>query len=156
MNDQTLTEDEAKVLINNEINALNVDFNNIVTKADVQNIAFNYQTNFIGLKASAGPQLSLGKNWMLKAHGSIAALKILQGNQEVNASYVDLTNDPTFRAIQWLMGYEVKLHKQINNQIGFFVVHADLSTYKKAVVGQSTLNFANQTWQIGVQISSLK
>lgn len=39
MNDQTLTEDEAKVLINNEINALNVDFNNIVTKADVQNIA---------------------------------------------------------------------------------------------------------------------
>lgn len=39
MNDKTLTEDEAKVLINNEINALNVDFNNLVSKADVQNIA---------------------------------------------------------------------------------------------------------------------
>ena len=39
MNDQTLTPDEAKVLINQEITNLNVDFNNLVAKADVEGIA---------------------------------------------------------------------------------------------------------------------
>lgn len=130
-------------------------FNQLNAVGDVQNIAFDYQTNFIGLKASAGPQISLGKNWTVKTHGSISVQKILQGNQQVNATYVDLTQDPTFKAIQWMMGYEVTLYKQISNQIGFFIAHANLSTYKNTIIGQSNLNFTNQAWQIGVQISSL-
>lgn len=136
---------EGKLLLN-QMNAV----------GDVQNISFDYQTNFLGIQAGIGPQIGLGKGWSIDFKGLVSANYLLQGNQHVNTTYVDLKNDPVFNQVQVLWGYSLSLQKKITDQLGIFFTQSSASTNKSIVAGQSTLNFSNQTWQFGIKITSIK
>ncbi len=134
----------------------NVLLNQLNAVGDVQNIGFDYQTNYVGIQGVFGPSFRVKKGWSVGLSGNISLQKILQGNQHVNFSYVDLTQDPSFNTLQFFMGYGLKLQKQINPQIGFFVNYQTSETQKSIVSGQSNLNFKNENFQLGIRISTQK
>lgn len=122
---------------------------------NVQNLAFDYQTNYAGLQLSIGPKISLGKKWHVLPKGLISGQHILQGNQHVNFSYVDLTKDSSFNGLKTFLGYEIRLEKQINNALCFYISGANNSTYISKKTGVANLNFQSIALQMGIKISSL-
>lgn len=119
---------------------------------DIQNLAFDYQTNYAGLQFSLGPKIGLGKNWQLLAKGLISGQHILQGNQHVNFSYVDLTNDASFNGIKMFAGYELTLEKQVNNNLSFYLTGSNNQTFKAQESGKANLNFKSTSLLIGIKI----
>jgi len=131
-------------------------FNQYNAVGDIQNNAFDYQTNYAGLQIGIGPTVSLGKNWHLQAKGLASGQHILQGNQHVNFSYVDLTKDPAFSGLKVFVGYELSLEKQLSNSLRFFLTGSQNQTVQSQQAGVSTLNFKSTSLLIGIKISSIK
>lgn len=134
----------------------NLLLNQMNAVGDIQNIAFDYQTNFVGFQASMGPRFQLSRGWNLTLMGNLSIQKLIQGNQHFNFAYVDLRQDESFNALQFFTGYGMKLQKQINQQIGFFVNYQKNATHKSFVAEKSNLNFTNEQLLIGIQIKTQK
>ena len=119
---------------------------------DIQNLAFDYQTNYAGLQLSVGPRIGLGKKWNVHLNGLVSGQHILQGNQHVNYSYFDLTKDPSFKGLKLFLGYEVRLEKQINNSLSFYIAGTNTKTYQAKESGMASLNFNSTSLLIGIKI----
>ncbi len=142
----------AKVLSKLNI-GLNVVFNQLNAVGDIQNISFDYQTNYAGLQFTFGPKISLGKNWDVNAKGILSGQHILQGNQHVNYSFVDLTKDPAFKGLKFFTGYEISLEKQINNTLRFYLSGSQIQTSQAKQEGLASLNFKTTGLMIGIKIT---
>lgn len=132
-----------------------VDNSQLNAVGDVRGVAFNYQTNYIGLSAGLGYQQPIFKGWSLKATGKAQGLKIVQGNQELLGSYRDLTQDSDFNKIQLALGWEVSLSKQVNPGLSSFISFSKSSTLNAEKAGTSTLNFHNTLFSIGLKFNTL-
>ena len=119
---------------------------------DVQNIDFNYQTNFVGLSGGFGFQIPVLAGFTLAAQGRISAQKIIQGNQLIATKYYDLTIDSQFSPIQLMLGYTVEVQKKIGEKLGAFIVYQQLKTYHSAIPGSTTLNFQPTSISFGIKI----
>ena len=127
-----------------------INYNQFNNVGDVQNIPFSYATDFIGLGAGIGPRLSLGKGIALVSKLQVAASTLVNGNQFLLNSYVDLSSDNQFNSLRTMYGYSFELSKQINPQLGVFAKYQHLDSYN---FGSSTLNFIPSTFSIGLSLS---
>jgi hypothetical protein len=138
------------------ISVLKFDFslesNQYNAVGDVQNIDFNYQTNFVGLSGGFGFQIPILKGYSLSAQGRISGQKIVQGNQQISTKYYDLTIDPQFSPIQVMLGYTVEVQKKIGEKLGAFIVYQQMKTYHSAIPGSTTLNFQPTSISFGIKI----
>lgn len=122
---------------------------------NIQNVAFDYQTNYAGLQVSVGPKIAIGKKWSFVLKGIISGQHILQGNQHVNFSYIDLTKDDSFSGLKTFMGLDLRLEKQLNNSLSFYINGANSSTYHKQEPGVANLNFNSTSLQMGIKITGI-
>ncbi len=133
-----------------------LESNQLNAVGDVLGVAFNYQTNFIGLNLGLGYQQPIFKGWSLKATGKIQGMKIVQGNQELLGTYKDLTLDPDFNKFQMALGWEFSLSKQVNPGLVSFISFSKSNTMNAVKAGTSSLNFNNSMFSIGIKFSTNK
>jgi hypothetical protein len=119
---------------------------------DVQNIDFNYQTNFVGLSSGFGFQIPLRAGFSLAAQGRISGQKIVQGNQQISTKFYDLTIDPQFSPIQVMFGYTMELQKKIGEKLGAFVAYQNMRTNHSSNLGSTTLNLLPTSISFGIKI----
>ncbi len=127
-----------------------VNYNQFNNVGDVQNIPFSYATDFIGLNAGIGPRLNLGKGISFVAKATASVSTMVNGNQFLLNSYVDLADDDQFNSMRTMYGYSFELHKQISPQVGVFVKYQHLDSYN---FGSSTLNFIPSTFSLGLSLN---
>jgi hypothetical protein len=131
---------------------VNVESNQINAVGDQQNIAFSYQTNFIGLSGGLGIQSPSYKNWSIILQGRLATQKLIQGNQALGNSYLDLTKDDQFSKFQFFAGYNAQLQKKLNNNLFACLSFQQMQTLNPANAGKPTLNFQTSTISFGIKI----
>jgi hypothetical protein len=127
-----------------------ISYNQFNAVGDVQNIPFNYSTDFIGLNGGIGPKLKLGKGMSLISKGNMSIAKMINGNQFLQNHYVDLSSDEQFNSAKALLGYSFELNKTVNPKMNVFVKYQHMDSYS---FGKSTLNFTPSTLSIGVEIA---
>lgn len=131
---------------------ISMESNQYNAVGDVQNIDFNYQTNFVGLSLGFGFQIPLRAGFSLAVQGRISGQKIVQGNQQISTKYYDLTTNPQFSPIQVMLGYMVELQKKIGEKLGAFVTYQQMRTNHPANLGSTTLNFQPSSISFGIKI----
>lgn len=131
---------------------VHVESNQINAVGDQQNIAFSYQTNFVGLSGGLGFQSPSYKNWSVILQGRLAAQKLIQGNQALGNSYLDLSKDDQFSKLQIFSGYSAQLQKKLNSQLFACLSFQQMQTLHPTSAGQSTLNFQTSTISFGIKI----
>ena len=145
----------AKILSRtNFVSSIEMDQLNAV--GDVIGVAFNYQTNYLGVSAGLNYMQPLFKGWIIKPTVKVQGLKILQGNQELLGAYKDLTMDSDFNKLQVALGWEVSLSKQINSGLQSFISFSKLNTMNSLKAGSSSLNFHNTIFSIGLLFTTNK
>jgi len=123
---------------------------------DAIGVAFNYQTNYLGLSTGLSYQQPIIKGWALKATGKVQGIKIVQGNQELQGTYKDLTLDPNFNKFQVALGWELALSKQVNPGLISFVSFSKSNTMNAESAGSTSLNFKNTMFSIGLRFITNK
>lgn len=129
-----------------------VESNQYNAVGDIQNIDFNYQTNFVGLSSGFGVRIPVLAGFSLSAQGRISGQKIVQGNQQIASKYYDLTIDPQFLPIQIMFGYSVELQKKIGEKFGVFISYQQMRTDHSANRGAATLNFQPSSISFGIKV----
>jgi hypothetical protein len=137
-------------LTKNFIWDVGITYNQFNAVGDIQNIPFNYSTDFIGVNGGIGPILKLGKGMSLISKGNLSIVKMINGNQFLQNHYVDLSNDDQFNSIKALYGYSFELNKTVNPKLNVFVKYQHMDSYS---FGSSTLNFIPSTLSIGIEIA---
>lgn len=100
---------------------LGLNYHQLNAIGDVQQIAFSYQTDFIGFAASLGPKYTFYKGWNIGLAGVLMGQQFIAGNQLLSNRYYALTQDRQFNTFKVFVGYQVELSKAINTNVKAFV-----------------------------------
>lgn len=131
---------------------IQVEANQINAVGDDQNIAFSYQTNFVGMSSGLGFYTPPYKNWSFSLQGRLAAHKLIQGNQALGNRYIDLANDSQFAGIQVFAGISAQVQKKLNERIICFLDVQRMQTFHSMQAAKPTLNFQTNTISFGIKI----
>ncbi len=131
---------------------VHVEANQFNAVGDNQNIAFSYQTNFVGLSGGLGVCTPSFKNWTLGLQGRIAGHQLIQGNQALGNQYIDLRNDSQFADIQVFIGASGFLQKKLNDRLFAFLDYQQMQTIHPILSAKPTLNFLTGTISFGIKI----
>lgn len=129
---------------------LGVVYNQYNTSGGIQNIAFDYKTDFIGLNVGFGPEFSLGKGFVLGAKLEVNAQKMLQGIQMLGSNYYDLSDNEQFSSLKFFGGYSMELIKKVNSGVSFFVKYQNQKTLTSSKATTGNLDFAASTFAFGL------
>ena len=91
---------------------LGLQFTQLNAVGDIQNNAFSYQTDYIGLHGKLGVRIPLPWKFSLNLQGIANVNKIVHGNQLLMNRYVDLTEDVQFTQIKIMGESKIKLEKK--------------------------------------------
>ncbi len=131
---------------------VHVESNQFNAVGDNQNIAFSYQTNYVGLSGGLGISTPSVKNWTFSLQGRVAGHKLIQGNQALGTRYVDLSKDSQFADLQLFIGLSGQLQKRLNDRLITFLDYQQMQTLRNVEVGKPTLNFFTGTISFGIKI----
>lgn len=131
---------------------VHVESNQFNAVGDNQNIAFSYQTNYVGLSGGLGISTPSVKNWTFSLQGRVAGHKLIQGNQALGTRYIDLSKDSQFADLQLFMGLSGQLQKRLNDRLITFLDYQQMQTLRNVEVGKPTLNFFTGTISFGIKI----
>jgi len=129
-------------LLMNQLNAV----------GDVQNTSFDYQTNYVGLEFSLGPFVNLGKGWKVQAQGKALGQYLLQGNQHLGTTYIDLSQNKDFNQMKLFVGFGASLEKKVNKSLSLYVASSSQKTLVATKQGESSLNFKTLNVMFGLKI----
>ena len=128
-----------------------VQFTQLNAVGDIQNIAFNYQTDYLGIHGKVGLRIPLPFASSINLQGIVSVNKIVHGNQLLMNHYVDLTEDPQFSPIKLMGGYGAEFEKRFSGKFGGFVAYQQSQTLNSNPVGQSTLSMQPSIFSIGIR-----
>lgn len=135
-------------MINYDLGVQLTQFNAV---GDIQNNAFSYQTDYMGVHGKLGFRISLPWQLSLNFQGIASLNKILHGNQLLTNRYVDLTEDPQFSQVKIMAGYGVEFEKRFSPKLAGFFSYEQTQSVNSNPVGQSTLNFKPTAFSLGVR-----
>ena len=118
---------------------------------DIQQAAFSYQSTFASLQTKVGYRIPLafGASINIQAIGSVN--QILQGNQYVQNSYSDLTQDAQFNNLKLMAGAGVCLEKSFNNKLVASVGYQFQNTLNTKVSSGASMNIQSKLLAIGLR-----
>lgn len=118
---------------------------------DIQNNAFSYQTDYLGIHGKLGIRIPLPAKFSLNLQGIASVNKIVHGNQLLINRYIDLTNDAQFAQIKIMAGYGAELERRFSDKVAGFFSYQQTQTLNSNPVGQSTLHFKPTMFSIGIR-----
>jgi hypothetical protein len=119
---------------------------------DIQNNAFSYQTDYVGLHGKLGIRIPLPFKFALNLQGIASINKIVHGNQLLLNRYVDLTQDDQFSQIKFMAGYGGELERRFSDRLAGFVSYQQTQTLNDLPKGLSTLNFKPTMFSFGIRL----
>lgn len=118
---------------------------------DIQQNAFSYQTDFLGLQTKLGVSIPLPLKTSINFHGIASVHKIVHGNQFLMNRYIDLTLDPQFSGLKMMLGFGVDVEKRFSEKLAGFASYQYQQTFLPTSAGESTLNFKPTTGSVGIR-----
>ena len=100
--------------------SIGLNYHQLNAIGDVQQIAFSYQTDFVGFSFALGPKYTFYKGWNLGISGVIMGQQLIAGNQLLSNRYYPLTQDSQFNSFKVFAGYQIELSKSINANVRAF------------------------------------
>lgn len=131
---------------------LGLQFTQLNAVGDVQNNAFSYQTDYIGLHGKLGLRIPLPYKFSLNLQGIASVNKIVLGNQLLMNRYVDLTEDAQFAQVKIMAGYGAEFEKGFSDKLVVFFAYQQTQTLNSNPVGQSTLHFKPMMYSLGIRL----
>lgn len=131
---------------------LGLQFTQLNAVGDIQNNAFSYQTDYIGLYAKLGFRIPLPWKFSLNLQGIASANKIVLGNQLLMNRYVDLTKDAQFAQVKLMAGCGAEFEKRFSDKLAGFFSYQQTQTLNSSPVGQSTLHFKPMMYSVGIRL----
>jgi hypothetical protein len=131
---------------------LGINYNQFNAIGDVQQIAFSYQTDYLGVSAGIGPKISLYKGWSLQVTGRVMGQYLVAGQQLVGSRYFDLLLEPQFKGLRMFSGVQIEVIKQVNAQVGMFAHVASYQTHFSKVTPTGTLDMVPMTLAMGIRL----
>ena len=131
---------------------LGLQFTQLNAVGDIQNNAFSYQTDYIGLHGKLGVRIPLPWKFSLNLQGIASVNKIVHGNQLLINRYIDLSDDAQFAQIKIMAGYGVEFEKRFSDKLVGFFAYQQTQTLNSNPVGQSTLHFKPTTFSMGIRL----
>lgn len=101
---------------------------------ETQNVPFTYSSTYVGLKLGLGMKSRIGKGLSLSYNGIMQINQLVLGSQKMGNQVYILQGNKQFDRIQWLLGGEIKLAKQMNNHTAIFAYFSEawqLNTIQK-------------------------
>jgi hypothetical protein len=131
---------------------LGLQFTQLNAVGDIQNNAFSYQTDYIGLHGKLGVRIRLPYKFSLNLQGITSVNKIVHGNQLLINRYIDLTEDVQFAQVKIMAGYGAEFEKRFSDKLVGFVSYQQTQTLNSNPVGQSTLHFKPTIFSVGIRL----
>lgn len=131
---------------------LGLQFTQLNAVGDIQNNAFSYQTDYIGLHGKFGLRIALPWKFSLNLQGIASINKIVHGNQLLMNRYVDLTSDEQFGQIKLMGGYGLEFEKRFSDKLVGFFAYQQSQTLNSNSEGSSRLNFKPTIFSLGVRL----
>jgi hypothetical protein len=131
---------------------LGLQFSQLNAVGDIQNNAFSYQTDYIGLHGKLGIRIPLPYKFSLNLQGIASVNKIMHGNQLLINRYIDLTEDAQFAQIKIMAGYGAEFEKRFSDKLAGFFSYQQTQTLNSNPVGQSTLHFRPTIFSVGIRL----
>lgn len=101
---------------------------------ETQNTPFTYSSTYVGLKLGFGMKSRLGRGVSLSYSGIMQINKLVLGSQKMGNQVHNLQGNRQFDRIQWQLGGEMKLAKQMNDHTALFAYFSEawqLNTIQK-------------------------
>ena len=101
---------------------------------ETQNIPYTYSSTYVGLRLGFGMKSTIGKGVSLSYNGIMQLNQLVLGSQKMGNQVYNLQGNKQFDRIQWLLGGEMKLVKQMNNHTAIFAYFSEawqLNTIQK-------------------------
>jgi hypothetical protein len=131
---------------------LGLQFTQLNAVGDIQNNAFSYQTDYIGLNGKLGVRIPLPWKFSLNLQGIASVNKIVHGNQLLINRYIDLTEDAQFAQIKMMAGYGAEFEKRFSDKLVGIFSYQQTQTLNSNPVGQSTLHFKPTMFSVGIRL----
>jgi hypothetical protein len=131
---------------------LGIQLTQLNAVGDIQNNAFSYQTDYLGLHGKLGVRIPLPWKFSLNLQGIASVNKIVHGNQWLMNRYVDLTEDAQFGSLKMIAGYGAEFEKRFSDKLAGFFSYQQTQTMNSNPVGQSTLHFKPTIFSVGIRL----
>jgi hypothetical protein len=135
---------------------LGLSINQFNTVGETQNIPFSYTSNFIGIKLGIGSKTKLGRGLNLAYRGDLQMNKFVIGSQKMGNEVFNLRGNSQFDRVQWLLGGEIKLSKEINTQVATFIFLSNAWQVNNSQLDGSQFAINPTSFGFGIQYSILK
>ena len=135
---------------------LGLSINQFNTVGETQNIPFSYTSNFIGIKLGIGSKTKLGRGLNLAYRGDLQMNKFVLGSQKMGNEVFNLRGNSQFDRVQWLLGGEIKLSKEINTQVATFIFLSNAWQVNNSQLDGSQFAINPTSFGFGIQYSILK
>ncbi len=133
---------------------LNINQYNAV--GDAVNMAYSYQTDYIGISPSIQLTQKLYKGFSVQANALLQLSQLLHGNQWVNNRFMDLRNDKQFNGIQGFGGFQIGLQQVISDQLWLSIAYRQVSSLTAMQSQGTTLSINPSSFVFGIIIQPLK
>jgi hypothetical protein len=131
---------------------LGLQFNQLNAVGDIQNNAFSYQTDHLGIYGKLGIRIPLPWKFAVNLQGIASVNKIVHGNQLLLNRYEDLTQDAQFSQIKFMAGFGGELEKRFSDRLSGFFSYQQSQTLNDQPKGLSTLNFKPTMFSFGIRL----
>lgn len=130
---------------------LGFQFTQLNAVGDIQNNAFSYQTDYLGVFGKFGIRIPLPWKFAVNLQGIASINKIVHGNQLLMNRYEDLTQDPQFGQIKFMGGFGGEVEKRFTDKLAGYVSYQQTQTLNDRPEGKSTLNFKPTMFSFGIR-----
>ena len=122
---------------------------------EAQNVPFTYSSTYVGLKLGLGMKSRLGRGMSLAYSGIMQINQLVLGSQKMGNQVYNLQGNSQFGRIQWQLGAEVKLAKQLNAQTALFTFFSGVWQLNTIQKDGSQLAINPVSFGFGIQYSPL-
>ena len=122
---------------------------------DAANVAYSYQTNYIGISPSIQITQKLYKGLNIQATGLIQVAQLLHGNQWVNNRFMNLKEDIQFNGILGLGGFQVGIKQSIAENILISIAYRQATSLSPKLSQGTSLAISSSTILFGITIQPL-
>lgn len=123
---------------------------------DAANVAYSYQTDYIGISPSIQFTQKLYRGLSIQATGLVQISQIIHGNQWVNNRFMDLKDDVQFNGILGLGGYQIGLQQSISEIIRISMAYRQLSSLSSKESQGTHLSIQASSIVFGITIQPLR
>ncbi len=131
---------------------IGLNYNQFNAIGDVQQIAFSYQTDYVGISAGFGPRIPLVKGWSIQVSGRVMGQYLVSGQQLVDSRYFDLLSEPQFKGLRLFSGVQLEVNKRVNAQVSAFAHVASYQTHFSKLTPTGTLDMMPMTLAMGIRL----